>query len=114
MNRSKMVRQGDVLVMLTRETVITPRHKQVFDSRGTVLAEGEATGHHHRIKLPGTALLRAEGISDAVLTVGRDMVALLEHEEHASIEIAGGTYIVRQQQQYDWALNKHQVMPVKD
>lgn len=99
----KMIRQGDVLVMKATKRTITKAHKEVKDNRGAVLAEGEATGHHHRIKLPGVTLLRAEGISDAVLTVPRDVVALLEHEEHGTIEIGGGTHVVRRQKEYDWA-----------
>jgi hypothetical protein len=98
-----MIRQGDVLVMKTTKAAITAKHKETKDARGAVLAEGEATGHHHRVKLPGVTMLRAEGISDAVLTVPRDVIALLEHEEHATIEIGGGTHVVRRQKEYDWA-----------
>lgn len=101
MKKPKMSRQGDVLVIAGGRK--TKAHKPVKDARGAVLAEGEATGHHHRIKMPGVTLLRAEGISDAVLTVGRDIVALLEHEEHGTIEIGGGTHTVRIQREYDWA-----------
>ena len=103
MKAKKMIRQGDVLVMQARKSAITKAHTEVKDARGAVLAEGEATGHHHRIKLPGVALLRAEGVSDAVLTVPRDVVALLEHEEHGTIEIGGGTHVVRRQREYNWA-----------
>jgi hypothetical protein len=99
--RKKMVRQGDVLVIEGGKK--TKEHTPVKDARGAVLAEGEATGHHHRIKMPGVTLLRAEGVSDAVLTVGRDIVALLEHEEHGTIEIGGGTHVVRRQREFDWA-----------
>lgn len=98
-----MIRQGDVLVMRATKSAITRAHKETTDPRGTVLAEGEATGHHHRIRLPGVVLLRAEGVSDAVLSVPRDIVALLEHEEHGTIEIGGGTHVVRRQKEYDWA-----------
>jgi hypothetical protein len=100
---TKMIRQGDVLVVQTTKSAITKAHKPVVDKRGAVLAEGEATGHHHRIKMAGVMLLRAEGVSDAVLTVGRDLIALLEHEEHGTIKIGGGTHTVRRQREYDWA-----------
>lgn len=101
--KTRMVRQGDVLVMTATKAAITKEHKEVKDKRGAVLAEGEATGHHHRIKLPGVVMLRAEGVSDAVLSVPKDVVALLEHEEHATIEIGGGSHVVRRQKEYDWA-----------
>ena len=103
MKAKKMIRQGDVLVMQATKKAITRAHAEVRDARGAVLAEGEATGHHHRVKLPGVTLLRAEGVSDAVLSVPRDVVALLEHEEHGTIEIGGGTHVVRRQREYAWA-----------
>lgn len=97
---TKQVRQGDVLVMKGGKK--TKAHKPTNDPRGAVLAEGEATGHHHRIKMAGVTLLQAEGVSDRVLTVAKDVVALLEHEEHATIPIGGGTYTVRRQKEYDY------------
>ena len=97
----EMVRQGDVLVMAGGRK--TKAHVPVEDPRGAVLAEGEATGHHHRIRLPGVTLLRAEGVSDAVLTVPKGVLALLEHEEHGGVEIGGGSHVVRRQREYDWA-----------
>lgn len=95
-------RQGDVLLERAPKGAATPAHKPVpKDRRGVVLAEGEVTGHHHRIQTPGVCLLRAEGIHERVMTVGSG-AALLVHEEHAEIEIPAGTFVVSQQVEYDW------------
>jgi hypothetical protein len=95
-----MVRQGDVLIMEESKKATTKDHREVkHDPDGSlVLAHGEVTGHHHRIRGVSSTLLRAEGISDAVLTMGSS--GILVHEEHAPIEIPAGTYVVRRQMEY--------------
>ena len=97
--KNRQLRQGDVLV-IEGAGKKTAAHKAVKDTRGAVLAEGEATGHHHRIER-GATLLRAEGVNDALLVV--DVSGLLVHEEHGSIEIGGGSHVVRRQREYAWA-----------
>lgn len=95
------IRQGDVFIESAPASVVMPQHKPVAkDPRGVVLAEGEVTGHHHRIQSPEVCLLMAEGIHERVMTVGA--AAMLVHEEHAAIEIPAGTYIVSQQVEYNW------------
>ena len=103
MNETKMIRQGDVLVFRcdSAETKGAKRVKK--DPRGVVLAEGEATGHHHRIQSPGVCMLFRKGTTDRVLTVARDIVQLV-HEEHSAISISKGTYKVRRQ--VEWSLGK--------
>lgn len=92
-----MVRQGDVLVFAGG--AITPAHKPEERDRGSVvLAHGEVTGHRHRLDDPGVCLLRAEGVSDRVLTVSA--TSLLRHEEHDAIEIPAGSHVVRIQREF--------------
>jgi hypothetical protein len=94
-------RQGDVFIEAVPASAVTEAHKPVAkDRRGIVLAEGEATGHHHRIQAPEVCLLQAEGIHERVMTVGA--ASMLVHEEHAAIEIPAGTFVVSQQVEYDW------------
>jgi len=97
-----MYRQGDVLIIPTKKLPAklteTPR-----EDGAVVLAYGEVTGHRHRIHDPGVCLLSKEGLSDRFLTIaGEDLVHLV-HEEHATIDLAPGNYIVRIQREYDWA-----------
>lgn len=91
-------RQGDVLVYRTTDpTVTTPKP---IDPRGVVLAEGEATGHHHRIKDPGVCSLRAEGVAYDIVRI--ELGALLEHEEHGPIPISPGTFESRIAREHAW------------
>lgn len=101
--KTKMIRQGDVLVMRATKASAKGATEVAKDPRGVVLAEGEATGHHHRIQAPGVCLLRREGVSDRVMTVADDLVQLV-HEEHGAIPISKGTYVVRRQ--VEWSLGK--------
>lgn len=96
-----IVRQGDVIIIKTHDSAVTEEHAEVPRENGrVVLAHGEVTGHAHAIRTPGVTLLAREGISDRVLTVGKDLEALLEHEEHGTIPLGHGTYIIRQQREW--------------
>jgi hypothetical protein len=94
-------RQGDVLLIRAGADVATKKHAPEPREAGrVVLAHGEVTGHAHAIAEPGACLLRAEGISDRVLTVGAEL-ALLVHEEHGTIPVeAGSTCLVRRQREW--------------
>jgi hypothetical protein len=105
-----MIRQGDVLVMRHPGVVGCRGSKQLRDEgwkdqprdgQGrVVLAAGEVTGHHHAIHAPGVCFLRKEGVSDAVMTVGGGANAELVHEEHSTIAIPSGRFVVRIQREW--------------
>jgi hypothetical protein len=93
-------RQGDVLLVEASPDIVTFDHEEVPRENGfVVLAYGEVTGHSHRIASPTACLLRAEGVSDQVLTLHTG--AKLVHDEHAPIDLPPGTYIVRRQYEYE-------------
>jgi len=96
-----MYRQGDVLIIPTK--TIPKKTKEVPREDGAVvLAYGEVTGHRHRIHDPGVCLLSREGSTDRYLTIaGEDLVHLV-HEEHATIDLGPGNYVVRIQREYNW------------
>ena len=101
MNKTGIMRQGDVILIPCSDKEVTSNHRAVPNKNGRiVLAEGEVTGHFHAIHRfgPATTLLRAEGISDRVLTV--DVDAMLDHDEHGSIALGPGNYIVRIQREW--------------
>ena len=83
-----IIRQGDV--MLRKVAAMTDGAiKQEPTTRGVVLAEGEVTGHAHRI-FRGAVLFRDDG-------AGRRFVAVneptsLTHEEHDEIPLSVGVY----------------------
>lgn len=99
----KQYRQGDVFIQrVTKKEHLTTKHVEVPKDRGrVVLAYGEVTGHAHAIHDLGVCLLRREGVSERVLTIGKDG-AHLQHEEHGTIALSVGTYVVRIQREYDW------------
>ena len=63
-----------------------------------ILAEGEATGHHHR--LVGQALIYETAEKTRFVEVS-GQVATLVHEEHKPIEIEGGIYAVVNEREYN-------------
>lgn len=88
----KMYRQGDVLIIAV--DAIPPDAKELpRDKRGVVLAEGEVTGHAHRIPSRAASLYRSEADARFMRVMGPAPVAL-QHEEHTAIDIPPGDYQV--------------------
>jgi hypothetical protein len=87
------LQQGDVA--LERIAKLPKNLKPVkADPRGIVLAEGEVTGHHHRIALrPLVELLEGEEGRRFLVNNSKSAVELL-HEEHNPIVIEPGIYEV--------------------
>ncbi len=113
-----MWRQGDVLIIPVNEL---PKDAEVVQDGGDIiLAHGEKTGHHHRIKSDNTKLLRspsAEKMIEAAQHILRapqergqptqtrgflhlPEAAKLTHEEHAAIELPAGNFRVIIQREY--------------
>ncbi len=91
----KQVRQGDVY--LKPADMPSGKGKRVRAVRGRIiLARGEATGHHHSVRADVAELFDFDG--HMVLVVSEPTP--LEHQEHAPIEIAPGTYFVVRQREY--------------
>lgn len=92
-NTASMYRQGDVL-LITVEDVPADAKKLPRNKRGVVvLAEGEVTGHAHRIPHRTASLYRSESDARFLRVMGPAPVAL-QHEEHTAIEIPPGNYQV--------------------
>jgi hypothetical protein len=89
------VRQGDVLLHPVADVPETARPLPRTAGR-VVLAEGEATGHAHAIRAAGATLLADK--DDRYLSVAAPVT--LDHEEHAAIELAPGSYRVVIQREY--------------
>lgn len=88
-----MYRQGDILLVAAHHVPSGAREQE-----SCVLAEGEATGHAHRI-LDGAALWMDAGGSRYVEVMGQ--AAVLVHEEHRPITLPGpAVYRVIRQREY--------------
>jgi len=94
----KMYRQGDVLIVAIGE--LPPGLTEVSRTkRGVVLAEGEVTGHAHRIPSRSASLYRSE--TDArYLRVGGSAPIELRHEEHSPVKLPPGNYRVSIHREY--------------
>jgi hypothetical protein len=88
-------RQGDVLLVPVDGIPAAARPVRRTIGR-VILAEGEVTGHAHAIRSPAATLLRAG--DERYLRVAAPVT--LDHEEHARIEVAPGTYRVVIQREY--------------
>lgn len=90
----KCFRQGDVLI----------RHgklpEEVELSKSLVLAEGEVTGHAHRI-VQGNAQLFKTLAGVMFLRVLSEHAKLF-HEEHEDIDLPIGDYEIKIQREWDW------------
>jgi hypothetical protein len=84
------IRQGDV-ILLPIKNIAGKKLSHL------ILAEGEVTGHSHRISQGKAELYEHEGILYLrVLT----WTATLEHEEHHALDIPQGNWMVRIQREY--------------
>lgn len=85
-----MWRHGDLLIEKVATIPATAK-----DTETSILAEGEVTGHAHR--LTGATVL-VDG-DDRYFEVAE--AATLTHEEHARIDFTPGLYRVTYQREYD-------------
>jgi hypothetical protein len=88
-----MWRQGDVLIF-----AVDAIPQGAARRRDCVLAEGELTGHSHRIDQPGTAELYEHKAMLYLRILASE--AKVVHQEHGPITLSRGLYAVRQQREY--------------
>jgi hypothetical protein len=95
--RSTMKKQqGDVIIRNVTEIPDgAVRVKRTL--KGFVLAEGEATGHAHRIVEHGAELYEKDGI----LYIKVEKPVQVKHEEHKPITLTEGIYRVGHVREYD-------------
>lgn len=86
-------RQGDVFVVAVSALPTDAR-----EERRPILAEGEITGHAHRIQDPSAARVFAHG-SNLYLEVLAESATVV-HEEHGPITLPRGGYEIRIQREY--------------
>jgi hypothetical protein len=103
----RLCAQGDILIERVDDAAISGQIVQHSGEEPVVVAEGETTGHHHRL-VGAVTLYRDDALAHEVpagLYIGHLHVnsptARLEHEEHDSIVLEQGTYRVRRQRQLE-------------
>lgn len=90
-----MYRHGDVA--LTRINKVPKGAKQIHSGDKYVVAEGEVTGHAHRVAAPSITVWEFGG--ERFMVVGDN--AEITHEEHGRQTIAPGTYKIGIQREFD-------------
>jgi hypothetical protein len=96
----KPFRQGDVLLISTRDESLTADVRQPH----LVLAEGEATGHRHQITVGEAELFDRYGtLYLRVISA----TARLTHEEHGPIELPQGFWRVQIQREFHPSRNRY-------
>lgn len=104
-------RQGDVLIEKVTKLPTARKPREPEHGR-IILAHGEATGHAHEIESPELASLHdiqeslrllgdtegAEAMTQAGLIIEQGTAVI--HQEHATIPLPKGNYVVRRQREY--------------
>lgn len=99
------LRQGDILVERVEGLPHGAEAPVLRNPHGPImLAEGEESGHAHRVETEGAASFLPAELSAADPTRGWLAVAAeaqLVHDEHGALDLPPGTYRVVQQRRYD-------------
>ena len=90
------IQQGDVLIQKIDK--LPSGLRPMTDTRGSVLAEGEATGHYHCAE-GEVELFEAE---DGTLYLSVTEEATVSHQEHKPITLEPGVYQIGIVQEYDY------------
>ena len=103
---TRLCAQGDILIERVDDDAASGQVLQSVEG-AAIIAEGEATGHHHRL-LGSVTMYRDDALARDIpsgLYVAhvevRSPTTRLEHEEHAPIMLDKGTYRVRRQRQLE-------------
>lgn len=99
----RLYAQGDILIERIEDAPVSGQVIEACEDGAVVVAEGELTGHSHRL-VGSVTLYRDPALARDVpdnLYLGHLQVTgsavQLEHEEHAPIRLARGSYRVRRQ-----------------
>lgn len=95
----RIYRQGDVLVAAINDIPSDVRQVPLDNGR-LILAYGEVTGHAHVVIGDAELFTPADvaELEDRFLTVEQE--AQIVHDEHSTIALPPGNYIVRRQREY--------------
>lgn len=93
--QQQQYRQGDVFI---ERIAKLPSNLKQQQGR-IILAYGEVTGHAHEIKNKNTARIYHDENMATILEV-IEALALLEHQEHGTVELEKGIYKIFCQREY--------------
>ena len=97
----KTIRQGDLLFVPQQETSDHILEYAKTPRKNGVIAEGEATGHHHCVETLEDAQV-FQAYDDVYVKVGPNGVCIV-HEEHRPVRLAPATvYKVNRAREFDY------------
>jgi hypothetical protein len=100
----KTIRQGDLLFIPQAEVsdhVLEYAKAPESTRKNGVIAEGEATGHHHRVEVLDNAIV-FQAYNDVYVKVGPNGVSIV-HEEHGPVKLdPDTTYKVNRAREFDY------------
>lgn len=94
-----MFRQGDVLIVPAEKIPVGVEPVKREGGR-VILAHGEVTGHAHAIKDKRAALFLDPKLMAVFMHISGDAPVALEHDEHDTIQVPPGDYLVIRQREY--------------
>ena len=93
-------RQGDVCLIAVK-SIPADAAPQEPNGRKVILALGEATGHHHRFEfLDATQNVRLHVAHGGARYLHVETPAQLLHEEHSTVRVPAGDYVLPRQVEY--------------
>ena len=98
MEQKFFYQQGDVIIERISSIPSSAEVKKPNHSRGIVLADGEISGHLHLIEDVDTVTMFEDG-NQKYLKI--DEPTSISHDEHKTIGLAEGEYVIRIVQEYD-------------
>ncbi len=93
-----IIQQGDVIIE-SIEAIPAEAKKGKLKAGNIILAEGETTGHAHRITEVAGVTFR-EGADGMFYLQNREKLSVT-HEEHNTVSVPPGIWRVRKVQEYD-------------
>jgi hypothetical protein len=85
-------RHGDILITAGQMPA------QVTELKHSIIAEGETTGHAHRLH---DGVLYEDAQGNMFVRVPEGKTGTLTHEEHGTIALPAGDYVVTRQREYN-------------
>ncbi len=93
-------RQGDVCLIAV-DAIPKAAKKQPAKGKKVILALGEMTGHHHRFEfLDSSHNVKLYAADDGARYVHVTKTADLLHEEHSTVKVPAGKYLLPSQVEY--------------
>jgi hypothetical protein len=102
MTKRKIIRQGDVLFYEIEPREVDFDANQEPQKRKKYCVKTGENGHSH-ILVAETPFTILKTISGDVVVEIKDGKAVLTHEEHKHLEIPKGTYLIKDEREWDYA-----------